>query len=85
MGVPRGDRPLHLLTTDALSPLRRGPPPTTSMAHQPAHQIRGFPTSKEACHVRRGVTATPTFFYQFGGHVGYADEEELLELIEGSR
>jgi len=32
-----------------------------------------------------GVTSTPTFFYQFGGHVGYADEEELLELIERSR
>ena len=32
-----------------------------------------------------GVTATPTFFYQFGGHVGYANEEQLLELIERSR
>ena len=32
-----------------------------------------------------GVTSTPSFFYQFGGHVGYADEEELLELIERSR
>lgn len=31
------------------------------------------------------VTATPTFFYQFGGHVGYANEEQLLELIERSR
>ena len=32
-----------------------------------------------------GVAATPTFFYQFGGHVGYANEEQLLELIERSR
>ena len=32
-----------------------------------------------------GVTATPTFFYQFGGHVGYANEEQLLKLIERSR
>jgi len=32
-----------------------------------------------------GVTATPTFFYQFGGHVGYADEEQLADLIERSR
>ena len=32
-----------------------------------------------------GVTATPTFFYQFGEHVGYANEEQLLELIERSR
>ena len=32
-----------------------------------------------------GVTATPTFFYQFGRHVGYANEEQLLELIERSR
>ncbi len=32
-----------------------------------------------------GVTSTPTFFYQFGGHVGYANEEQLLELIEQSR
>lgn len=32
-----------------------------------------------------GVTATPTFFYQFGGNVGYANEEQLLELVERSR
>lgn len=32
-----------------------------------------------------GVTATPTFFYRFGAHVGYANEEQLLELIERSR
>ncbi len=32
-----------------------------------------------------GVTATPTFFYRFGEHVGYASEEQLLELIERSR
>ncbi|MCY3612047.1 MAG: thioredoxin domain-containing protein [Gemmatimonadetes bacterium] len=32
-----------------------------------------------------GVTATPTFFYQFGGHVGYATEDQLVELIELSR
>ncbi len=32
-----------------------------------------------------GVTATPTFFYRFGEHVGYANEEQLLELIERSR
>ena len=32
-----------------------------------------------------GVTSTPTFFYQFGRHVGYATEEQFLELIEQSR
>lgn len=32
-----------------------------------------------------GVTSTPTFFYQFGRHVGYANEEQFLELIEQSR
>ena len=36
-----------------------------------------------------GVTVTPTFFYRFGGqfgaHIGLANEEQLLELIEGSR
>ena len=32
-----------------------------------------------------GVTATPTFFYRFGEHVGYANEEQLAELIERSR
>lgn len=32
-----------------------------------------------------GVTATPTFFYRFGVHVGYANEGELLELIARSR
>ena len=32
-----------------------------------------------------GVTATPTFFYQFGRHVGYATEDQLVELIELSR
>ena len=32
-----------------------------------------------------GVTATPTFFYQFGGHIGYANEEQLADLIERSR
>jgi len=32
-----------------------------------------------------GVTATPTFFYRFGEHVGYANEEQLVELIERSR
>ena len=32
-----------------------------------------------------GVAATPTFFYRFGGHVGYANEEQLLELIGRSR
>lgn len=32
-----------------------------------------------------GVTATPTFFYQFGGHVGYANEDQLVELIQRSR
>ena len=31
------------------------------------------------------VTATPTFFYRFGKHVGYADEEQLVELIERAR
>ena len=32
-----------------------------------------------------GVTATPTFSCQFGGHVGYANEEQLADLIERSR
>ena len=32
-----------------------------------------------------GVTATPMFFYQFGGHVGYANQEQLVELIERAR
>ena len=32
-----------------------------------------------------GLTSTPTFFYQFGRHVGYATEEQFLELIEQSR
>ena len=32
-----------------------------------------------------GVTSTPTFFYQFGGHFGYANEEQFIELIERSR
>ena len=29
-----------------------------------------------------GVTATPTFLLPVRGHVGYANEEQLLELIE---
>lgn len=32
-----------------------------------------------------GVTATPTFFFRFGEHLGQANEEQLLELIERSR
>ena len=36
-----------------------------------------------------GVTATPTFFYrfgdQYGAHIGLANEEQLLALIERSR
>ena len=32
-----------------------------------------------------GVTSTPTFFYRFGGHIGYANEEQLAEMIERSR
>ena len=32
-----------------------------------------------------GVTSTPTFFFQFGRYVGYATEEQFLELIEQSR
>ncbi len=35
--------------------------------------------------VALGVTATPTFFFRFGEHVGYANQEQLLELIERSR
>lgn len=32
-----------------------------------------------------GVTGTPTYFYKYGAHLGYADEDRLLELIERSR
>ena len=32
-----------------------------------------------------GVTATQMFSYQFGGHIGYANEEQLADLIERSR
>ena len=29
-----------------------------------------------------GVTSTPTFFYRSGAHVGFANEEQLRELVE---
>jgi hypothetical protein len=32
-----------------------------------------------------GVTGTPTYFYKYGAHLGYVDEDRLLELIERSR
>lgn len=31
------------------------------------------------------VTATPTFFYAFGAHVGYLDADQLAELVESIR
>lgn len=31
------------------------------------------------------VTGTPTFFYRFGAHVGFLNEEQLHKLVESQR